>query len=71
MIQDRNQEQGLALHQHRQGVDGFVTGSPAIPHRVLLLRARVRFCVRKIFYRTIIKIFYYRNALYDFEIIGF
>ena len=43
VLQNQNQEKGLAPHQHRQEVDGTVTARPTKPYRVLLVHARVRF----------------------------
>ena len=56
VLQNQNQEKGLAPHQHRQEVDGIVTVNPTKPHRVLLVHARVRFRVGKSVYPTIINI---------------
>ena len=39
VLQDQNQDQGLAPHRHRQEVDGIVTANPTKPHRVLLVHA--------------------------------
>ena len=58
VLQNQNQEKGLAPHRHRPEVDGIVTANPTKPHRVLLVHARVRFRVGKRVYPTIINIFY-------------